>query len=195
MEQQVGCLLNDAGSTVYKSKPKQKELPLPFIPGFDVSSREDVVRLLEDGERMIAKPNIGCCSIGIVYLGGPESASDIPENVSDYLFERFIPSRTERRYIFLDGNTVMCREIEKIGSPGKETRGSVTILNERPEEDIVKKAIDMTGMFFGSVDFRQGHLLEINGSGTSTVYNRNGHQAYNISPSLVKAVERKARKA
>ncbi|GEM_PF-6002550 len=194
IERQVGVMLNDAESTSYEYKPKQKSLGLPFIPSFDVDVRDDIRQLLESGERIIAKPNIGFYGVGIEYLEGPEALSSFAGDTGGYSFERFMPEMVERRYIFLDGRLIVRRMMEREGPPGKERPGHMETLpsGEAEEERTAMRAMEMTGMFYGCVDFRQGHVLEINGSGTSTICAQNGKLLYDIGPSVVKAVEAKA---
>lgn len=195
IENQVGIMLNDAESTGYEYKPKQKALGLPFIPSFDIELRDDLRHLLESGERLIAKPNIGFYGVGIAYLGGPESLDSFAGGMSDYSFERFMPERVEHRYIFLDGKVIIRRTMEREGPPGKESPGRMEALHsgDAGEERIALQAMEMTGMFYGCVDFRQGHVLEINGSGTSTLCTQNGCVLYDIGPSVVGAVEKRAK--
>lgn len=196
IEKQVVCCFNSAEATSYEYKPKQKTLTLPWIPQFRINSRHGLEELLMQGEKIIAKPAIGHLGIGIIYLDGKESAISIPEQrIGDYCFERFVPNRVERRFIFLDGELMIVRGLEKVGHPGKEDFGERWLVqgDVYPSEvEIVRKVVEMTGMFYGCVDFREDYVLEINGSGTTCgSKNLAGTQLYQLTPKVVNAVERK----
>jgi len=197
IEKQVGIMLNDAKSTSYEYKPKQKSLDLPFIPGFDVRNEYDLETLLVQGKQIIAKPNIGFYGMGIIYLENMNNVDLIPnESIAKYSYELFMPEKIEKRYIFLDGEIIVKRIMEKFGEPGKEKFGR-RYFNTSPDKlemDIVHEAMDMTGMFYGCVDFRQGHILEINGSGTGTTSENGDYIFYDINSEIVDKVEEKFNK-
>lgn len=189
-----GHVLNDAESTSYEYKPKQKSLRLPWPITFRVDSRKDLASLLENNE-MIAKPSIGARSQGIVPLFRPEDVDSIPEGDTDkYVFESFIDASEERRYVFLDNQLILRRRALKRGLPGAETFEGIDLFEGIPGEiEIARKAVDMTGMFYCAVDFRGDFLLEINGSGTGVAPPTIGSEfdSYNLSSPIVRAVERR----
>lgn len=192
IENQFDHTINSAESTSYEFKPKQKTLDLPWIPTFEVRSKLDLHDLINSGEKIIAKPNIGACGQGIVYLDKEESI-DLISTPSDFLYEKFIPSNEERRYIFLNGQLIIRRRGTKEGFPGRERFSNIDLMEGNPTEiEIARRAIEQTGMFFGAVDFRGDYILEINGSGTGiappTVTDE--YDSYNLSDTVVQAVER-----
>ncbi len=195
LEKQVKLMLNSAEATSYEFKPKQKTLDLPWIYDFNVSSRKDLVDLLREGEKIIAKPNIGAAGQGITSLLVPDDVIKIPEeNLGNYLFERFVPASEERRYIFLDNRFILGRKTLKKGPPGEEEVVGIDLMEGYANEiEIARNALGKTGMFFCAIDFRGDNLLEINGSGTGiappTV--KNEMDSYNLSSPIVRAVERK----
>ncbi|MEK6871953.1 MAG: hypothetical protein AABX16_03555, partial [Nanoarchaeota archaeon] len=193
LERQFNVVLNSAESTSYENKSKQKKLNFPWIPGFDVQTAKELSDLVSSGEKIIAKPLIGLCGQGVVYLGGINDLNKICD-ISQFLFEKYIPASEERRYIFLDGQCIIRRKIGKDGSPGKERCTSVDLTegNER-ELKIARNIIHFLGMFYGAVDFRGDYLLEVNGSGTGVAppTASNEVDSYNLSNPIVQAVERK----
>lgn len=195
LESQFGIMLNSAKSTSYEYKPKQKSLDLPWIPGFDVHSRQDLTDLLDSGEKLIAKPSIGLRGEGVLFLGQSSDVTKIPEYlIGNYFFEKFVHSREERRYIFLDGQLIIRRKVRKEGLPGKESFAAVDLMEGNPREiEIAKRAVKETGMFYCGIDFRGDYLLEINGSGTGVAPPTIGNEmdSYNLSSPIVQATERK----
>jgi len=197
IENQVGIMLNDAESTSYEYKQKQKTLDLPFIPSFEIRNEYDLEDLLAQGKKIIAKPNIGFKSSGIIYLDEIKDIKELsPEEIRNYSFEQFMPEQTEIRYVFLDNEVIMRRILEKGGNPGKETKINVYVDEnyDKKQLKIVKKAMEMTGMFFGAVDFRQRYVLEINGSGTGTMSEDVEYIIYDINSEIVDKVEEKFNK-
>jgi hypothetical protein len=193
IEKQVGLMVNTSLSTSYENKKEQKKLDLPFIPSFEVNSKKDLENLL-NFEQIIAKPLLGAMGSGVKYLEGITSSDLIPEeDLGSYCFERYIPANIEERFIFLDGEIVVRRGMERHGKPGAEEMGDVWLLNEdtSKKEEIVRATIDQTKMFYGCVDFRGDYILEINGSGTATgPINAQGIQIYNLVPKIVDKVEK-----
>jgi glutathione synthase/RimK-type ligase-like ATP-grasp enzyme len=197
VERTYGNVINSPESTRFDLKSEQRKLNLPWIPSFDVKNSGDLVDLLENGERIIAKPNVGYLGQGIVYLEGKDSIGKIKEGkIGEYIFERFVPSTFERRYAFLDGDFIFARKLLKSGQPGREEiRGAKLISGDEDEREIARRAMEMTGMFFGCLDFRGEYALEINGSGTGVNRHRFDRTLiYDISRDVVKAVEKKAGK-
>jgi len=196
LEKQFNFVLNTAESTSYEFKPKQKKLDLPWIPGFNVRRKEDLISLIDSGEKIISKPKIGACGQGINFLETREDIARI-QDINNFFFEKYIPSDEERRYIFLDNQLIIGRKLTKAGTPGKERCINVDLIEgDNREIEIARKAIVQTGMFYGAVDFRESYLLEINGSGTGvappTVANE--LDSYNLSDPIVQAVERKLKR-
>ena len=193
MEKQFSLVLNRAESTSYEYKPKQKTLELPWIHGFDIKTPKELSDLVASGERIIAKPRIGACSMGVEFLERIEDLQKI-EDIDEYLFEQYIPANEERRYIFLDGQCIIRRRMFKQGEPGRERCTNVDLMEGIPREiEIARKVIEKTGMFYGAVDFRGQYVLEINGSGTGVAppTTANETDSYNLSDPIVQAVERK----
>jgi len=195
IQRQVDVCINDAQSTSWEYKPKQKTLNLPFIPSFQVNSKRELESLLED-EEIIAKPAVGLMGGGVLYLKGKKTASQISEDrLNSYCFERFISAESERRYLFLGENIIISRDVERIGSPGNEKYGKRTLVKQsNPREiAIIKEVMKLTGMVYGCVDFRNEYVLEINGSGTGTcVPNEDGTEGFGFVSTLVDFVEKKA---
>lgn len=195
LEAQYGLMLNSAESTSYESKDKLKTLDLPFVPGFDISSKRDLCSLLKSGEKVIAKPNVGFQGIGIRFLEGIKNISIISgDSLGDYVYQKYVPANEERRYIFLDNELIIRRRIEKRGSPGNEVCTNVNLMEGYEQEiDIARNAIEQCQMFYAAVDFRGDYVLEINGSGTGiappTV--KNQMDSYNLGWPIVQAVERR----
>lgn len=191
LENQYFRILNSAESTSYEFKPKQKTLRFPWIPHFEVKSKNDLEELVLE-EKIIAKPCIGCASRGILYLSNKGDLEKI-DNINDYLYERFIPAEEERRYIFLNNELMVRRKMKKYGIPGNEIVVDVNLFEGNDMEvNIAKEVMRKIGMFYGAVDFRGNYILEINGSGTCvcppTIENKNDD--YNLSSSIVEAVEK-----
>ena len=196
MATQFNLVLNSAESTSYEYKPKQKKLNLPWIPDFDVQTAKDLSDLVASGEKIIAKPKIGACSQGIVFL---EDVRDIKkiEDVHQFIFERYVPNQEERRYVFLDNQCIIQRKIKKEGAPGEERCTNVDLMEgPKKELELARQIVSSLGMFYAAVDFRGEYLLEINGSGTgvSPITAEGEMDAYNISSPIVQAVERKLKK-
>lgn len=196
IESQLGVVLNSSESTSYEDKSKQKTLNLPWIPEFKVKDRKELSDLVASGKKIIAKPRVGACGLGIRYLDSGDSVQNMSD-IENYLFEEFVPANEERRYIFLDGECIIRRRLGKEGFPGKERANNVKLFEGVKEElDIARRSIELTGMFYGAVDFRGPYVLEINGSGTGiappTVNNE--IDCYNLSDPIVQAVERKVEK-
>lgn len=197
LENQFNCVFNSAECTSYEYKPKQKTLEnLPWIPGFDIKTTQDLSSLIASGERIIAKPKIGACGQGVVFLEKEEDVKKI-QDITEFLFEKYIYADEERRYIFLDNQCVIRRRIKKVGFPGKEKCINVDLMEGNEKElNIARYIVSSLKMFYGAVDFRGDYLLEINGSGTGvappTVANK--VDLYNLSDSIVQAVERRLRK-
>ena len=196
-------MVNDAASNSYRSKEKQRKLPLPWINSYSVNSKEELEDLVESEEKIIAKPKIGARGMGVNYFNGLESLLTFdPFLISNYIFEKYMPEQVEKRYIFLDGDVVMTRVMEKVGKPAREKGGEKTI-NPNPsvnEMNIVKTVADITGMFYGCVDFRQGRVMEINSSSTSVtsggspqINGYSGNLLYNLKSEVVDAIEKKTR--
>lgn len=203
IEKQVGIMLNDAASNSYRSKEKQRTLPIPWIKSYSVNSKEELEDLIVKEEKIIGKPKIGSRSIGVHYFDGLTSLIDFdPLLINNYVFEKYMPEQVEKRYIFLDGKVIMNRVMEKVGSPAKE-KGGEKMINPNPdykELEIAKTVADMTGMFFGSVDFRQEKVMEINSSSTSVtsggapqLNGYSGNLLYNLKSEVVDAIEKKTR--
>ena len=193
MEKQFPLVLNSAESTSYEYKPKQKTLELPWIPGFDIKSPKELSDLVASGERIIAKPRIGACGMGVEFLEHLDDLQRIGD-IDEYLFERYVQANEERRYIFLDNQCIIRRKMSKKGLPGRERCTNVDLMEGIPREiEIARRVIAETGMFYGAVDFRGEYVLEINGSGTGVAppTARNETDSYNLSDSIVQAVERK----
>jgi len=195
LENEGIAVYNSVAATKYEDKALQKGLNLPFIPGYDISSLDELTRLIEREERgVIAKPIIGFRARGVVYLKSKEDITrtfESDENVKSYLFEEFIPDREERRYIFIDGKIVIKRVMQREGEPGNEIFGRRTF-NPNPdlkELKVVHQAIEQTGMFYGCVDFRGAHVLEINGSGTANLSLDRGRFLYDLAPQIVSGLE------
>ena len=196
IENQFDLMLNSAESTSYEYKPKQKSLDLPWIPEFEVKKQSDISDLLVNGEKIIAKPKIGACGQGIVFLEDGDNINQIKE-LENFFFEKYIPAVEERRYIFLDEQCIIRRRIKKTGLPGKEKCTNIDLMEgDERELAIAKKTISSIGMFYGTVDFRGDYVLEINGSGTGVAPPTVGKErdCYNLSNPIVQAVERKIQK-
>jgi len=195
LERQGVLVCNSSISSGYEDKVSQKKLDLPFIPGFDVSRLEELSDLLlEERNGIIAKPIVGFRARGVLYL---RDQGDIAKHfqtdgeLGNYLFERFIPDKEERRYIFLDGDIIVSRVMQREGNPGEEVFGKRTFNeNADPREvRLVYEAIEQTGMFYGCVDFRGPYILEINGSGTANLSLDRGTFLYDLAPQIVKKLE------
>jgi hypothetical protein len=181
VEKKIPIVINSANATAFSRKDRQKKLPLPYIPYHRISSLSEVSNLLnEHKDGLILKPDYGLQSAGVEYLasiGDLESllaSGSVSEEalIKDYSFEKFIPNKKETRYIFLFGEMVGSRIADKEGLPARETLGR-RYLNKNPDTKqlrIARKAIELTGIDFGCVDFRGNNILEINGSGTQTFY-------------------------
>jgi len=195
IEKQFNLVLNSAESTSYEFKPKQKTLDLPWIPKFQVNSKNDLVSLVKYNEKIIAKPTIGFAGKGVHYIGNIDDIDFIPSHqINYYVYEKFLPAREERRYLFLDNQLIIRRKIGKTGYPGKEEVISVDLFEGIDREiKLSKKIISNLEMFYGSVDFRGEYLLEINGSGTGVAPPTiNGQEdCYNIPYIILQAIERK----
>ena len=194
LEDQFTYMLNSAESSSYEFKPKQKKLDLPWIPTFAINSTSDLSDLLFTGEKIIAKPSIGYAGRGVLYLESLADLGKIPEReISSYVYEKFVPSQEERRYIFLDNQLIIRRRTGKQGKPGKEYASSVDLMEGVAHEiEIARRAINEVGMFYGTVDFREQYLLEINGSGAGVIPPsvQGQNDPYNLSGIVVQAVER-----
>jgi len=196
LEGQCGLVLNSADSTSYEFKGSRKGIEdYPWIPNYSIGSKRDITDLLESGIDLIAKPKLGILGRGVEFLSrGQPIPSEIASGYDSYIFEKFVPANEERRYIFLDGNLILRRRIERTGSPGKEVYANVDLMGGiESEERIARELIFKIGMFYGAIDFRGDYLLEINGSGTGVAPPTiEGNQdAYNLSSPIVQAVERK----
>ena len=198
LENQYEHVLNNAVATSYEFKSFQSGLDLPWIPRFNIKSQKDLKDLIDSGEKIIAKPTIGCAGNGILYYGSITDLDKINESkLSDYVFEKYIEASEERRYIFLDRNLIVRRRIEKSGDPGKEEVTLVDLMEgDSNEIKIARSAIDKMDMFYGAVDFRGDYLLEVNGSGTGviSVNTENSKGPYDLSSVVVQAIERKVGK-
>ena len=195
LERQYSHVLNDAESTSYEFKPKQKTLNLPWIPDFEVNSKSDLVSLVKSEGNIIAKPSVGAMGQGIVFLNTLEEVNAVcKKGVSNYFFEKFVPANEERRYIFLDNQFILGRRTGKAGLPGKERVSSIDFMEGNKKElEIAREAVSKTGMFFCTVDFRGDYLLEINGSGTGMMppkVENKQTDIYDLSGPVVMAVER-----
>ncbi len=196
IERNFQLMVNGASSSRYKIKKEQKKLDLPFIHSYDIPDISSLEKILDDGVQLIAKPNVGFMSRGILFFGSSKDIGALPSGFDpeDYCFERFVEEPIERRYVFLDGSFLIGRVWEKEGSPGKENKKQAYI-NHNPdvwELEIVKRAIESTGMFYGCVDFRGGRILEINGSGTgTTAVDRDLNPLYDITDEVLDAIQRK----
>lgn len=191
LENQYFRVLNSAESTYYEFKPNQKKLNFPWIPHFEVKSKNNLEELILE-EKIIAKPCVGCASRGILYLSNKDDLEKI-NNIEDYLYERFIPAEEERRYIFLDNELMVRRKMKKYGIPGDEIVFDVNLFEgDDTEINIAKEVMRKIGMFYGAVDFRGDYILEVNGSGTGVAPPtiKNKEDLYNLSSSIVKAVEK-----
>lgn len=194
VENQVGFMVNNAESTSYEYKPKQKNLDLPFIPEYNPESKSELESILKKGSKLIAKPAVGFMGSGVEYLEGPSSAKAWDKNsLSQYCFEEFVPEMFERRYVFLEDQIVARRGMKTKGNPGTEYSEEKFALREyRPQdEEIVKDAINKTGMSYGCVDFRGPYVLEINGSGTtSSASDKSGNRVYSLGSDIVDLFEK-----
>lgn len=194
VENQVGFMINDASSTSYEYKPKQKTLDLPFIPQYNPGSKSELEDILKKGSKLIAKPAVGFMGSGVEYLESPSSAKEWDRNsISQYCFEEFVPEMFERRYVFLEDQIVARRGMKTKGDPGSEYSEEKFALKEyRPQdEEIVKDAIQKTGMSYGCVDFRGPYVLEINGSGTtSSASDRLDNKIYSLGSDIVDLFEK-----
>lgn len=194
LEKQYKHVINSAESTSYEFKPKQKKLDLPWIPGFNIQSKKDLVSLIKASEKIIAKPCIGKASMDILLLEKSEDVNLVcQKGISNFLYEKFIPDNEERRYVFLDNQYIIGRKAIKGGLPAKEKIISIDIMEGNPNEiKIARDIVSKTGMFFCAVDFRGKYLLELNGSGTGMSPPSVGKQLdlYNLSGPVVMAVER-----
>lgn len=183
--QQVHFPINNPRAVSFSYKPNQRELDLPWPPSFRVNNNRDLEYLLNQGRKIIAKPFLGIQGRGIHYLEGRNSAGFSDEQIKEYLFEEFVPAEFERRYVFLGGEVVLVRDMERPGAPGKEVFGKKTLVNPDPEQLVVaKKAMSLTGIEYGCVDFRGDYVLEVNGSGTGTFSDL-------LQPMILDYVERK----
>ncbi len=195
LENQFRYVLNNAESTSYEYKPKQKTLNVPWIPGFEIKTKDDLVDLVNSGEKIIAKPNVGYASRGIRYLEKLSDTNKIPEDqINSNLYEKYIPANEERRYIFLDKELIIRRRMIKSGEPGNEISTSVDLMEGYNNEIVpARNIITSLGMFYGAVDFRGEYVLEINGSGTGIAPPTISGQEdpYNLSSVIVQAVERR----
>jgi len=120
--------------------------------------------------------------------------------LNKFVFEQFIPADTEIRYVFLFGQIIASKINERIGLPGKEKyRDRFPNKDYDPRHvEIVKMAIDATGMKYGSVDFRKDYVLEVNGAGTGTFSEHNygrGKMLYDATDRVMDAVERAVKQA
>lgn len=192
LENQVNLMLNSARTTHFEIKEEQKKLDLPFIPYWRVNSKADVKDLLDYEKDLIFKPDIGFMGRGVQYISSGNSLDFLTDEMLKYAsFEKVIPEQKEIRYIVMDGDILLVREAKRTGDLGAEQNSSISLIpnNDVKREEIVKSAIQKTGLFYGSVDFRgDNHLLEINGSGTSIGVS---YGLYNLGPTLVTAVEKK----
>ena len=209
LESEVPNIINQGRSWFYEDKKKQKTLPLPFIPGYELKSVSDLHYLVKnEREGVIMKPSFGFQGAGVEYLSGKKDVDDIvqkinltDENINNFVFEKFIPDKLETRYIYLYGEVIASRTVEKIGLPGKESYGEMR-LNKNIDsfyKDVVKQVIDSTGRVYGSVDFRGGYVLETNSSGTGTIIstsgsNRFGKPLLDLTDRIVETIERKLEK-
>ena len=197
LEKQYLHVLNSAESTSYEFKPKQKSLDLPWIPGFEVNSKLDLVSLIQSGEKIIAKPIMGFGGQGISFLDKLKDIEPLVEKgLSNFFYEKFVPADEERRYIFLNNQNIVKRVCKREGFPGKEKTSSVDFIEGISEEiETARKIVSNTGMFFCAIDFRGNYLLEINGSGTGMAPPEGNLDIqktflYNLSGPVVKAVEK-----
>ena len=101
IEKQVNLMVNDASSNSYRSKEKQRNLPLPWIKSYSINLKDGLEDLLEQGTKIIAKPKIGSRSMGIHYFDGLESLSCFDCSlIEDYMFEQYMSEQVEKRYVF-----------------------------------------------------------------------------------------------
>lgn len=192
LEKQVPLLLNSARTTNLEIKKEQKKLDLPFIPYWRVSSKSDLKELLKDERSLMLKPDIGFKGTGVTYLSASTSLDSCTEEIlNNSSFERVIENNTETRYIVMNGAVQFAVEQKRKGSIGQERLGLYTFKTQSSKKqlDIVNSAVEQTGLFYGSVDFRgEDYVLEINGSGTGLFV---PGQPYDLVPTLAKAIEEK----
>ena len=203
LEGVIPLLINNGHATSFERKDRQKTLPLPFIPSFQVDTLDGLVDLVKQHpEGIIIKPIYGFLSKGVEYVQSEADVDGLVHqgrlaegNLNKFVFEQFIPADTEIRYVFLFGKIIASKINERIGLPGKEK-----YRHRFPNKDydprhvkIVKMAIDATGMKYGSVDFRKNHVLEVNGAGTGTFSEQTyaeGKMLYDATDRVMDAVER-----
>lgn len=209
IESNIPLMINSAEATFFSRKDKQKKLPLPFIPYYEIKGVGDVTALLkEHKDGIILKPVYGLQGNGVEYVKdirglenllkkGIMSEEDLEK---DYMVEQFVPDQKEIRHVYLFGERAGSRVAEKIGAPGKEVLGNRYLL-ETPNKkhlEISKKAMELTGMQYGCVDFRGDYVLEINGSGAQTFYRDKLGAAGNIfldlTPKIIDNLESKFQK-
>ncbi|MFP4195802.1 MAG: hypothetical protein ACLFSN_03500 [Candidatus Woesearchaeota archaeon] len=190
LENQVSLMLNSARTTYFELKPEQKKLDLPFIESWRVDSRDELYDLIKEENGVVLKPDIGFMARGVEYLSPDRSLESISEEViRNSSFERVNSSKQEDRYIVMAGKPLFAQEFLRSGDVGKEkTIDTYFVPFEKQKLDVVYDAIDQTGLFYGAIDFKGDHLLEINGSGTGlgTIYG-----LYNLASTICKSVEDK----
>jgi hypothetical protein len=206
IEGSIPVVVNSSRATAFSRKDRQKTLPLPFIPSYEVGGVSDVRSLLrEHSDGLILKPVYGLMGAGVEYVANNNKLEELLRDgvvteeslAEDYLAEKFIADSREVRYVSLFGESAGSRVAEKTGEPGKEVLG-LRYLNENPnskEVEIASKAMELTGIDYGCVDFRGGYVLEINGSGTQTFYRDKigpeGKIFLELAPSILDGLEAK----
>lgn len=198
IEKNFDFMINSPQAAWFDLKNYQKKLDLPFIPSPNISSFETLEKELKNNKKIVAKPNSGFHGKGMYYLENVSQMNKLKKNIFDsHSFEYFITG-DEPRYIFLDNEIIVKRNLVKPKVFGEQSTTKLempNIFENKDEIGIVKKAIQKTGMFYGCIDFKGKYILEINGSGTNQfAIKPNGKRYYDLGNKIIKTIEDKLRK-
>lgn len=172
LENKVKLMLNSARATQYELKDVQKTLDAPFIPSYDIKTNEDLISAVQKSEKgIIAKPIIGLQGYGVTYITQKNVYEFTKkQNISDYVYEQYISANYELRVLFIDSKILFARKKFVDGKPANDSVMGYEFVNlSKYHKDITNSIIKSTGMFAGSVDFRDKYVQEINGSGIGLV--------------------------
>lgn len=206
MENRFNFMVNSPETAWYDLKNYQKKLDAPFIPSPIIKDLSDLEKSLNDGKRIVAKPNSGFLGKGLLFLDSADEARRHLKNsdFGEYSFEYGVYG-DECGYYFLNNEPIFKKVLRKPRIFGVQENLALEVgdIYENLEElKVAREIIDKTGAFYGRVDFKgegpngEPQVLEYNGSGSSQVgyldsSNRSLGTYFSFGEKLVKEVERK----
>ncbi|MFT4309201.1 MAG: ATP-grasp domain-containing protein [Candidatus Woesearchaeota archaeon] len=174
----------------YWAASKKNILKLDSIPiprTYSLSSEEELIGLLKDEKRLVAKADssFGGHNIHLIEHNsiGSESYNAVASNIEGYIIQEYVPNDNETRLIYLDGKLIASRQIINRETPWEKRSADydpssasrkkrvIPYTPTRKELYTANSIIEQTGMEYGSIDFFVGDKVvvnEINGSGTGT---------------------------